>query len=149
MQQHRKFYRHPSEIPVEVWEVKEPAQQHASKSLSIGGLAFICTSCWPPNTLIKIRLPLIKPIFEALVKVVWSRKRLGYFETGVVFISEEDAFKGRMVEQLCQIELYRQKRRAEGCCLSEEEAALEWVERYAEHFDTHVLYEQIEAAQIH
>lgn len=149
MQQDRKFYRHPSEIPVEVWEVKEAAQPHSLKTLSIGGLAFICTHHWQPNTLIKMRLPLIKPVFEALVKVVWSRKRLGYFETGVVFISEEDAFKGRMVEQLCQIELYRQKKRAEGCCLSQDEAALEWVERYAEQFDSHALRYEHEPAQLH
>jgi len=149
MQEYRKFYRHPSEIPVEVWEVKEP-NQCSLKNISMGGLAFICTSYWPPNTLIKMRLPLIKPVFEALVKVVWSRKRLGYFEVGVVFISEEDAFKGRMVEQLCQIELYRQKKQAEGCSLTQEEAALEWVERYAAQFDSHALrYKQTNVHQLH
>jgi len=141
VQECRKFYRHPSEIPVELWEVSDPAYTHPSlKNVSMGGLAFICTNYWPPNTLIKLRLALVKPAFEAVVKVVWARRRLSYFEIGVMFISEEDAFKGRMVEQLCQIELYRQKQLALGRLLTCEEAALEWVEQYAERFDKNMLH---------
>ncbi len=142
MNEHRKFYRHPTEIPVEIWEASPQSKHHYQplNNVSVGGLAFICTHQWPISTLIQLRLPSIKPAFEALVKVVWSRKRLNYFEIGVMFISEEDAFRGRMVEQVCQIEIYRQKKQAEGESLSAEEAAMEWIDLYAERFDSHALH---------
>ena len=46
-----------------------------------------------------------------------------------------DPFQGRMEDQCCQIRRYRRDiSRIEGRQLSQDEAALEWIERYAESF---------------
>jgi len=46
-----------------------------------------------------------------------------------------DPFLGRMESQCCQIRRYRRDLiRKEGRYLSQDEAALEWIERYAEAF---------------
>ena len=54
---------------------------------------------------------------------------------GVKFTEEETAYAVRMVEQLCYIEHYRQNvLQSEGRELSGEEAALEWIEKFAGNF---------------
>ena len=51
------------------------------------------------------------------------------------FLDAEDAFLARMVEQVCHIEDYRKSvHRIEGRELSPEEAAMEWIEKYASQF---------------
>jgi hypothetical protein len=53
----------------------------------------------------------------------------------VTFLDAEVAFLARMVEQVCHIEDYRQSvSRIEGRQLSAEEAATEWIDRYARDF---------------
>ena len=48
---------------------------------------------------------------------------------------ETPLFAARMVEQVCQIEHYRQQvQRAEGRVLDAETAAREWIKRYAASF---------------
>ena len=49
--------------------------------------------------------------------------------------SERDAFRQRMQAQWCQIEQYRQSvLRDEGRLLSRDEAAMEWIDRFAAAF---------------
>ncbi|MDY6992513.1 MAG: hypothetical protein SVR94_07890 [Pseudomonadota bacterium] len=45
-----------------------------------------------------------------------------------------DAFRSRMLEQVCQIEKYRQSLEQQGRTISIEEAAMEWISRYAAEF---------------
>lgn len=45
-----------------------------------------------------------------------------------------NAFKARMVEQVCQIKKYHQTLEQQGRVLSIEEAAMEWISRYAADF---------------
>jgi hypothetical protein len=67
--------------------------------------------------------------------VVWCREEAGEFQVGVKFTEEETAYAVRMVEQLCYIEHYRQSvQETEGRKLSGEEAALEWIEKFAGNF---------------
>jgi hypothetical protein len=57
------------------------------------------------------------------------------YETGVEFLSRDDAFMAHMVEQVCLIENYRQDiLRTEGRLLSPEDAAKEWISKYAARF---------------
>ena len=133
----RRFIRHPTEIPVEVSLVATAHNRLAKlQDISLGGFAFICTIAWQPGMLLKIRLPLVKPVFEALARVVWSRRRNSYYDVGVTFMDEEDAFRARLIEQLCQMEMYYQKQRGQGRQINAEEAALEWIGLYAEKFST-------------
>jgi len=54
---------------------------------------------------------------------------------GVEFLDQDILFRLRMVEQICHIEQYRRTvRESQGRVLSSQEAAIEWIERYAEAF---------------
>jgi hypothetical protein len=54
---------------------------------------------------------------------------------GITFHSKSEAFRMRMVEQICHIEVYRKAMYAnQGRCLSHEEAAAEWIARYSKDF---------------
>lgn len=128
----RLFMRHPSDIPIEVSFDEKPATAY---SIGSGGLAFRTGTEFEPGTLVRIRIPYVSPAFDTEARVVWCRPRAGSFELGVEFLSLNDAFRARMVEQLCHIENYRQYvKRSEGRTLSTQEAAAEWIAKYAASF---------------
>jgi len=131
--QTRQFIRHPSEIPIELWCVinKSKIQTESLSNVSLSGLAFKSNVSWEIDTIIGIRIPLVHPIFETSCRVVWCHKKNSYFEIGVELMDTDDAFKVRMVEQICQIENYRKKLKKQGRELTIEEAAIEWINRYA------------------
>lgn len=139
----RRYIRHPTDIPIEydILEDKAHAAQ-AISNISLGGFAFASPTPIPIGRHLKVRIPLVQPAFEAHCRVVWCRPDHSHYEVGLAFEAPEDAYRVRMVEQVCHIEHYRrQVLEKEGRRLSGEEAALEWIKKYAEefpHLDTHV-----------
>ena len=132
----REYIRHPSEIPIE-YIVAEPSAPRAEymSNVSLGGLSFRAFSAVPVGKTISIFIPLVLPRFEAHGRVVWCRDIDDGYEVGVQFIDMDEAFRARMVEQICHIEAYRNKvQMAEGRRLSSEEAATEWIRKYAGEF---------------
>ncbi len=82
-----------------------------------------------------IRIPCGDPPFEAEAKVVWCRGRANCFEVGIEMLNPEDAFRARMVEQICRIKEYQEYvQRHEGRNLTQQEAAWEWIAKYAKDF---------------
>jgi hypothetical protein len=74
-------------------------------------------------------------MFETKARVVWCSACEGGFELGVEFLAAEDAFRARMVEQVCYIEQYKKMvYQTEGRLLTAEEAAMEWIGKYASQF---------------
>ena len=75
------------------------------------------------------------PVFQAMGRVSWCRPEGNGFEIGIEFLNKDDMFSARMVEQVCHIEEYKQEvLLKEGRNLSSEEAALEWIKKYAKDF---------------
>ncbi|MCU7861915.1 MAG: PilZ domain-containing protein, partial [Candidatus Thiodiazotropha sp. (ex Lucinoma kastoroae)] len=102
-----------------------------------GGLCFLAEGQIEPGTEIHIAIPITPPLFHATGVVVWCRKEENNYLVGVKFTEQETAYAVRMVEQLCYIEHYKQTiKQTEGRTLSGEEAAMEWIERYAGEFPT-------------
>ncbi len=132
----RAFLRHPSDIPIEINKNDHRSGERLS-NVGFGGLACESHEFLAQDTLVKIRLPTITPSFATAGKVVWCKKRNGNYEVGIQFLDESDLFLARMVEQLCHIEAYRKEvRESEGRQLSGEEAAREWIEKFAHEFPT-------------
>jgi hypothetical protein len=78
---------------------------------------------------------LADPTFEILGRVVWCKEGSGLFDVGVEFLEPEGAFQARMVEQICHIEQYKKDvLEKEGRQLTGEQAALEWIGKYAADF---------------
>jgi hypothetical protein len=106
--------------------------------VSFGGLSCDFSAYVEPGTVIWVNIGLVKPPFKAKGRVVWCRYRTVGYELGVEFMDADDAFRARMVEQICHIEQYRDRLRArEGRELSAEQAAREWIERFAADFPDH------------
>jgi len=133
----REYIRHPINIPIHIAQ-----QQGADASLgvrmnnvSVGGLSFRTAKFIDAGKTIKIQIDSVQPCFEVDALVQWCHQVDNEFEIGVKFGDMEDAFRVRMVEQVCHIEQYRQLVwRQEKRYLTGEAAAAEWIEHYAHQF---------------
>ena len=133
----RSFIRHPSDIPIEYQADEEGSgvsQEHLN-NISNGGLSFSSARMLQPGTVITIRISHVQPDFEARGQVAWCRPEDEGFVVGVAFIELDDLFRLRMVEQICHIERYKAEVLAnEGRQLDGEQAAREWIQKYADGF---------------
>jgi len=130
----RQFIRHPLAIPINVStaDMKTSLDTH---NMGTGGLAFICHHKMQPGSLVEVRIPHVQPEFETTARVVWCRDCESGVEMGVEFLTPDDAYRTRMIEQICHIENYRQQvKQEQGRQLSSQEAALEWINKYAASF---------------
>ncbi len=132
----RKFIRHPASVPLEYQVNPKQQSSHQLRNISMGGLSFLSHHKLPKNSTIQIRIPSIDPPFVANGTVVWCIKEDDEcYRVGVKFKDKKTAFRVRMVEQLCHIEGYRQYVYAhEGRKLTGEEAAIEWIQKFASRF---------------
>ncbi|HSW08958.1 PilZ domain-containing protein [Aquabacterium sp.] len=142
----RQFIRHPVDVPVEIGigEAQAALAFH-THDISQGGLAVHSDLAVDPGVQVEIRIRYVQPAFEARARVAWCRPgdTEGY-ELGVTFLDADDAFRARMVEQICHIEDYRKSAlRQEGREVSLEDAAAEWIAKYAAEFP------QIGTGQVH
>lgn len=132
----REFIRHTIDVPLEVESVAgaEFREKH-SRNVSSGGLAFVSADCPRVGDLLKLRIPTVRPPFEAAARVAWCRPEDDGYLVGVQFVDSAAAFRSRMVQQVCSIENYRREvQEREGRELSTQEAAAEWIEKYAGRF---------------
>lgn len=134
----RHFVRHPSEIPVDVRVINErTCHTSHSRNVSAGGLCCDIAQALPVGALVDYRIPHIAEDYLGCGRVVWCQRHCQGFRVGIEFSNEQDAYRARMVEQLCQIECYRRRvAQTEGRQLSGEQAAAEWIERHAADFDS-------------
>lgn len=134
----RTFIRHPTTIPIQVCNVDNQDASVRVRNLSAGGLCFITDKPVKVGTIVEFDIPVTKPDYHGRGVVVWRREQSAKkYEVGMRFTSDDEFFRTRMVEQVCQIEDYRQRLALKGRQLSSEEAALEWIERYSASFDYH------------
>lgn len=129
----RRYIRHPARIPIEfAANLDDPPSGVHAHNIGECGLAFHTDRKFTPGTRINLRIPVVDPPFETVAKVVWCHPRDDGFETGVEFSRSEQAYAARMCEQVCFIENYRNEVKAnEGRELTPEQAAAEWVSKYA------------------
>lgn len=105
------------------------------RNVSEGGLCFATSAALDPGQLLHLEIPVLGQPFEVDGRVAWCRAKDSGYEVGVRFLSPQDSFAVRMVEQLCYVEDYRRLVAVEeGRLLTSEEAAREWIERFAERF---------------
>ena len=129
----RTFIRHPTGIPLEIVRGASSSVARTLSNVCYGGIAFECDGRLAPGERLRLRIPVLQPVFETEGKVVWCEPhRDGGYEAGIVFLSADEAFRARMVEQVCHIEQYRRRvRQTEGRRLDSRQAAMEWIETHA------------------
>lgn len=135
----RQFIRHPSDIPIEYRVLDIPPQysSNAVKNVSVGGLSFYSKYYIKPEQWLHLYIPVSEEYFEANAQVRWCNpsKNGQCYNIGVSFTTDNEAYSARMVEQVCHIEHYRKKvLKEEGRALSSDQAAAEWIEKFAPDF---------------
>lgn len=127
-------------MPLQVTLVRAPDSPapHPDSSLNnigLGGLAFSASQPLSPGQAVSVSFPLLSSQQALSGLVVWSAPRGERFEIGVQFNDPNELYCLRMIEQICHIEHYRREVAAsEDRQLTSEQAAREWIARYARHF---------------
>jgi Tfp pilus assembly protein PilZ len=132
----REYIRHPSDIPIK-YSVQGSDLGFSTNlnNISNGGLCFRSTDIIGINTFIIINFPIINPEANFQGIVVWCQPVNELFDVGVKFMDQESAFRIRLIEQVCHIENYRRNVLLhEGRNLTGDQAALEWIEKFASDF---------------
>ena len=132
----RSFIRHPCDIAIEFSEdtATYPRRERLN-NISQGGLAFSAARPQRCGHILWLRIPDVHPPFEAPARVSWCNPVGEGYEIGVEFVMPDDEYRARMVEQVCYIEHYKRRvRDREGRVLTGEQAAREWIEKYAARF---------------
>ncbi len=128
--------RHPSDVPIEYhlkgrWGQK---REHLN-NISTSGLSFRSKEFIGEGTEITVNIPCIKPVLKAKGIVVRCHKRNDFYDVAIKFLDKDSESIIRNIEQICYIEKYRKDIfETEGRELSGEEAASEWITKYAKDF---------------
>lgn len=133
----RQFIRHPISIPITAGQASAGAAGKAFQAYNVGtsGLAFHADQAYLPGALLRLEITQVSPAFVTDARVVWCQPIANGYEIGVEFLNADDAYRARMVEQVCHIEDYRHSvEEHEGRQLDFQEAAMEWVGRFAQDF---------------
>ncbi len=132
----RRFIRHPSSIPVRIRKIEATSEAGSTLvNVSYGGLALHFPEYIEIGTEIELLIDVFEPKFSIKGTVVWSQEQVDGYDLGIRFSGDTDMFRMRMVEQVCHIEHYRQEVESrQGRKLSSEQAAAEWIDRYAKDF---------------
>jgi hypothetical protein len=103
----RAFVRHPAEIPIEVSQEENLVGKRQNMSnVSMGGMAFESNTYWKPGTLISICV-MVHCVIQLHGEVVWCQKNADHFDVGVRFLNSSTEDTDGMVEEVCQIEMYK------------------------------------------
>jgi Tfp pilus assembly protein PilZ len=137
----RNFIRHPIDIPIKVIENEgEDCLNQSLHDISIGGLRCLSEKPLAAGTEIKIIIDMVDPALEIPGRVIWCQAVDESavdesYELGIEYQGEKDVYSLRMVEQICHIEHYRKEVQIrEGRKISSEEAAREWIAKFAGKF---------------
>lgn len=132
----RNFIKHPCDHPLSLRCIKKPARNfEVSRYRISGGIQISVKQDFNPGTLLEVSTRIQGKTLTFTGRVIWSREKHGKtHRLGLVFDNSEDAFKARMIEQLCHIEHYQRSQRAHGRRLNVHDAANEWIERFSPNF---------------
>lgn len=132
----RRFVRHPSDIPIEV-TVAEAPESCSMVTISQGGLSCEVANPVAIGCRVDVSIPSVTPPYRGSAEVMWCESTGGdRYELGLRFTDQEEAFKARMVQQVCQIEQYKNLVfERDGRLLDGEAAAAEWISKYAADFN--------------
>ena len=131
------FIKHPTDIPLDF--SVEPSPPYVAAQMSNvheGGMVFETCNSLPIGSKIHLKVNLrgselnLQGVVTHCISVGNSR-----CDVGVQFEEDNEHYAMRMVEQACHIEHYRQLlSETVGRELSEDEAAAEWITRFAAYF---------------
>ena len=132
----RRHVRHVTGIPIEV--TLGQCHTHFADgdrvgNISAGGMCFVADDRFEPGEPIQVRIPILDRETQLDARVVWCSGSERGYQTGLEFDDSERGNQLRMIDQIRQIESYRREvKQIDGLVLSAEQAAREWMLRYAD-----------------
>lgn len=130
----REFTRHNAGIPIRIIH-NDDDLEYILENVSLGGLACQGSLMIPVKTPVEIRMYLLLPEYVSQGRVVWCKKSDDLFELGIEHSGDRDKTRLNMIEQISNIEHYRNEiMLAEGRNLDGEQAAREWVDVHGADF---------------
>lgn len=132
MGEQKIFIRHPDEFPIEL-DLQESHQTISDTSQ----LQLVCHSEKPFHSgeAIAIKIPSIASQLEVSGTIDSCENTPNGYELGITFNGSDALNRIRMLEQLCYIQRYRNHvLKVEGRTISNQDAALEWIGKYAHLF---------------
>ena len=132
------FIYHPKHVPLKikrVWRLPELAQDEVKSGKSTLGLCFFSTKNHKPGALIELTISLLGEDHKFIGQVVIVKEtHLGY-ETGIWLQSQMDAYRARIIEQVCYIDGYLGHKQDQSVAvINKEQGAREWISLNAAQF---------------
>ncbi|WP_286239638.1 hypothetical protein [Neptuniibacter halophilus] len=126
------YIRHPDEFPIEL-----SLQEAALTASPSSSLQLLCHSRQPFHSgeAIGIKIPSVASNLEVKGTIQSCTESQQGYVLGIGFCNQDAQMRIRMLEQLCYIQRYRRYVLTfEGRHLTEQDAALEWIDKYAHLF---------------
>jgi hypothetical protein len=99
-------------------------------NISEGGLAFDSLLPLAVGTMLRISLPVVRPLFTVQGRVAWCRAAGVKYEIGLEFLDPDTEKRQRIVALVRYVDEYRKRAAANGRTLSDQEATIEWLDRF-------------------
>ena len=130
-----EFVAHPRDLPLEITLIEDqPFPQITKDRVGFVGITYVTLRPFDNGCSVRITLEEIDPNFCVSGRIAWCRKENDGYQIAIEFPTKEDCFCVRMIEQLSQIEHYRRQAKNEGRRLNYNEAAAEWIQKFAASF---------------
>lgn len=134
----RRFERFPIHVSIHIKDTNRNCRAITySDDLSEGGLAFYSLNQIENGSDLEITIGVRDRIFKIEAHAVYcsNRPTKRFFRTGVEFKDSTSAFKAKLAEEVVLIKAFQKQISKETHHrVSEEEAALEWIEKNAAYF---------------
>ncbi|HNV86392.1 MAG TPA: PilZ domain-containing protein [Candidatus Omnitrophota bacterium] len=135
----RNFLRHPIQVPIRfrIPPHRGPSFLAKTEDISAGGLSFSLSREFPEGTLLDVTIPLRAIKFNMIGSVAYCRQdsKSGLFKVGILFHEDDMSFRAKLAAEILKIEEFRKETsRRLGREVSREDAAHEWIQKYAEEF---------------
>ncbi len=131
----RAYIRHATSVPLDIVPQGNPQQMSLQlNDLSLMGLSFDSPRRLEVGSRVSVKIRKVRPSCRVEAIVQWCDQAQEGYKIGVQFLGEQDAFRIRMVEQVCHIEEYRKRERSKGRRLSKNRASEEWISANASRF---------------
>ncbi|MEL0621538.1 PilZ domain-containing protein [Marinomonas arenicola] len=135
-----EFVSHPKDLPLEITLIEDqPFPTSKREDVGFAGITCFAAQHFESGRSVRITLEEIDPNFCVTGRVVWCNNERGEYKVAIEFPIKDECYCVRMVEQLSQIEHYRRQAKTQGRRLNYNEAAAEWIQKFAASFPAFII----------
>ncbi len=135
-----EFVAHPRDLPLDITLIEDqPFPQINEERAGFVGITYLTSHPFDNGRCVRVTLEEIDPNFCASGRIVECTREPDGYLISIEFPSSEECYCVRMIEQLSQIEHYRRQAKMNGRRLNYNEAAAEWIQKFAANFPSFIM----------